>query len=93
MIARPQDEDVLPDTDANLDEDDLEILGEDELESVVVNENGDIRYRDDDDEEDESLEEDDDNPYQESDEALPDDDEERALRRNPSGEGGRFGEA
>ncbi|MGE0230385.1 MAG: hypothetical protein AB7O39_15820 [Flavobacteriaceae bacterium] len=34
----------------------------------------------------------DDNPYNESDEALPDDKGERALRRNPSREGGRFDE-
>lgn len=37
-------------------------------------------------------EEDDDNPYMESDEALPDDLEERAIRRNPSREGGTFDE-
>lgn len=36
--------------------------------------------------------EEDDNPFQESDEALPDDREERALDRDPSKEGSRFGE-
>lgn len=36
--------------------------------------------------------EDDDNPYMDSDEALPDDAEERAIRRNPSKEGGTFDE-
>lgn len=45
------------------------------------------------DEPDGSLpEEDDDNPFQESDEALPDEAEERALDRDPSREGSRFGE-
>jgi hypothetical protein len=34
----------------------------------------------------------DDNPFQESDEALPDEAEERALDRDPSKEGSRFGE-
>lgn len=36
--------------------------------------------------------EEDDNPFQDSDEALPNETEERALRRNPSKEGGRFDE-
>lgn len=36
--------------------------------------------------------EEDDNPFQDSDEALPDDREERALDRDPSKEGSRFGE-
>lgn len=34
----------------------------------------------------------DDNPYQNSDEALPEDEEEVSLARDPSREGGRFGE-
>ncbi|MEO9337994.1 hypothetical protein ABFT80_11175 [Mesorhizobium sp. SB112] len=85
--AVPEDEALDAPTIA---EQDWEAIEGGEILPDSVSENGDIRY--DVEKSGELPEEDEDNAYQNSDEALPDDQDEKALKRNPSKEGGRFDE-
>ncbi|KFB10135.1 hypothetical protein [Nitratireductor basaltis] len=77
------------DTGPALEQEDWDEM-EEGVQPTSIHENGDVRFEEEPD--GELPEEDDDNPYQESDDALPDRAEERALRRDPSKEGERFGE-